>query len=238
MRNFLPFIFISFSIFISNLSAGDFTAINLKYVADYNWKDSYINGAGSYFEIETIAQRGDFHFYGFTDLRYMNAKFNQLNYDFYKYILKYDLINSNEKLFINAQIKETYGFRSDMFVGVGTSFDIPLFGKLYGNIYYFINGNDFNDLKSKLPLSIAFNWFNILVNDVVTGWDLAHGGWSDIDLYTQVKGSSQSRASWQIYEGISLQHKDYAVELGYKYWLMDSENKTSHSLFLAFVKKF
>ena len=230
-------------LFVSSVAyAQDYTMINLKYITDYNMKDSYVDGFGSYIEIETIAQRGDFNFYGFTDLRYMNHSSGKLNYDFYKYILKYDVSNSKELLFVNIQAKETYSFANDMFLGVGSHIDIPVFGRLYANVYYFLNYADHKNNSSKydsiLPMSLAFNWFNIIAKDVIKGWDLAHGGWSDIDFYTNIGGYSNSRTSVQIYEGISLQHNDYALETGYKYWIMDTKSNVSHSLYLTLIKKF
>ena len=200
-------------------------------------KDSYIDGFNSYIEIEKMIQRGNFNFYGFTDIRF-NENNGSLNYDFYKYTLKYDITDSKELLFINLSAKDTYSsFSGDSFLGIGSHIDIPVFGRLYANAYYFLN-YIYEDNNSKSPISFGFNWFNVLSKNIITNWDLAHGGWSDIDFYTNVKDNSNSRSSIQVYESLSLQHKDYAVELGYKYWVMDVKNNYSHSLYLSLIKKF
>lgn len=226
-----------------NLNAEDYSAVNVKLIFDnnqyysdagYNFKD----GFGNYFEIETLAQRGNFNFYGFVDVR-NDTSISSSNYDFYKYILKYDLTNGNSKLFVNYQIKETYGFNSDSFIGLGTNIDAGLMGVVSINAYYFANYND-DDNKSSMPFSIAFNWYKFLKKDLVQGWDLAHGGWSDIDLYTDMKNDNngKSRVSMQVYEGVSLSNKDYGVELGYKFFRWSLDSVWSNSLYLSFIKKF
>ena len=86
MKKIITLLILTLSI-TSVLKAEDFTAINLKYTTEYNSGDSYINGFGSYIEIETIAKRGNFNIYGFTDLRFYNSS-STLDYDYFKYNLK------------------------------------------------------------------------------------------------------------------------------------------------------
>jgi hypothetical protein len=210
---------------------------NNQYYSDAGY--DFKNGFGNYFEVETLAQRGNFNFYGFIDVRNDTA-ISSSNYDFYKYILKYDLTNGNSKLFVNYQIKETYDFNSDSFIGLGTNLDAGFMGVVSVNAYYFANYND-DANKSSLPFSLAFNWYKFLKKDFIKGWDLAHGGWSDIDLYTDIKddnNNDKSRVSMQIYEGVSLSNQDYGVELGYKFFRWSFDSVWSNSLYLSFIKKF
>jgi nucleoside-specific outer membrane channel protein Tsx len=241
-NNILSILLFMFSFNVLSISAvnsaesSDFSDVNLKSIFIYTSADRF----KTIVEVENIAKKGNFQLYGFTDVilsgSTMMNSYDELQFDFYKYILKYDITQSSEKLFINALMKETYKFKGDLFLGLGTHVNIPLIGRLNMNAYYFTSGHDSNN-RSRVPFSFGFDWFNLItkLNDDIS---LYHKGWSDLDLFTKVKYDSNSRSSFQFYEGLSVENKSYAVAVAYKYFYTDVKHKVSHNLIVELTKKF
>ena len=223
----------------TSVSAEDFKTINLKYTLEHNESD-LLDADGAFLELETIIVSGRWDLYGFSDFRFMNNDYSQLNFDFYKYILKYD-ITGNGRFYISTKIQETYNFSNDVFLGLGTSLPLPILGSFSANIYYFA-GKTMEDSNSSInvPLSIGLNWFN-LIYTFSDNLNLTHGGWMDIDPYTKLSNDDNTTGlEIQFYEGIALNYKSYAIELGYKYWYntFGVNNETSNSEYLYFIKRF
>lgn len=242
MNRFLSKLSILFflMLFSVNLKAADFSAINLK--AFYGYIDSdapYLSDKNHYFfEVETIARSGQWDLYGFTDLKSIDG---QLNYDFFKYIVKYDVLNNN-KFFIVAEAKETFGGqKSDAFVGLGTSFAIPVLGNLNINAMYYMADKDNSGNKLQLPFMLQFSWYNELGKIGNTGLTLYHGGWSDIDFFEKRKDSSlkMNKYAIQVFEAIGVNYQTYAAEIGYKYWSgMGGNDNSADSVFVYLIKRF
>ncbi len=224
---------------------GSFKLLNLKLFKATNISNlSSMPKNQTMFEIEAIVSLGKWEYYGFSDFWFLDGKMQNLNIDFYKHILKYDIFN-NDRLFLVGEIKEpfNYNFTGDLFAGIGTSFNLPIFGKLYGNILYYTGkAKDVNNAKVDLnmPITLQFNWYSKLT-DLPYGIYLTHGGWSDIDFYekrTQTDGSLKTAISYQIYEGLALHKDSYALEVGYKYWknTWGNYSRSTHSTLIYLVK--
>ncbi len=230
-------VFFFLMLFSVNLSAEDFATANLK--AFYGYIDSdatYLTDKNHYFfEVETIARQGQWDLYGFTDLKMINGK---VNYDFFKYIAKYDVLNNN-RLFIVAEAKETFGdHKGSAFIGLGTSAVVPGIGNLNVNVMYFIANEDKTGEKLKLPMMFQLSWFNNFGQISDSKFSIYHGGWSDFDFFEK-RESARNRYSFQIYEGVGINYETYATELGYKYWYgMGGYANQAHSVFVYLIKRF
>lgn len=240
-------IFVFLVLFSVNLKAlefeaesvnNDFKAVNLK--AFYGYIDSdapFLSDKNHYYyEVETIARKGKWDLYGFTDLQVNSG---QVNYDFFKYIVKYEVL-SNNKLFIVAEAKETFGDqKSDAFIGLGTSFAIPVIGNLNINAMYFMANEDNYGNKLELPFMLQFSWYNELGKIGNTGLTVYHGGWADVDFFEKRKDTEQNKYAIQAYEGIGINYETYATEIGYKYWNgIGGNNWSANSVFVYLIKRF
>ncbi|MCL2567589.1 MAG: hypothetical protein FWE18_05830 [Alphaproteobacteria bacterium] len=218
----------------------DYAGANLKLFSGYVNSDvDFLDTTNFFVEVETFAKKGQWDIYGFTDFKFNDKKIDRLNYDFYKYIVRYDVIN-NSKLFLVLQAKETFNYTGDGFVGLGTQFDLPFMGVLKANAMYFLSSKDKDGKEVQIPAMIQFSWgkdFGQLGN---TQFSLYHGGWSDIDLYEKRKDAPKTAAAFQIYEGVGLNYDSYGFELGYKYWMNVGGNKntSANSVFGYLIKRF
>lgn len=238
MSYYLRIIYIFSMIFVAGaLYADNYKGINLKYTQEFN-QGGVFNNNGAFLEVEAMGRIDRWDFYGFTDVRFMDNDYGKLNYDFYKYILKYDIFNNNQ-LFISTEMKETYGdFDNDAFIGIGSSVNLPVFGRLFMNLYYFTGQTVAGLPDGSQPYSLQFNWYNKLM-DLPHGWTLTHGGWSDLDFFTNLSDANHQGTSWQFYEGITFNYESYGIEFGYKYWknFAGNTNLNSHSEYIYLIKR-
>ncbi|MDR0484462.1 MAG: hypothetical protein LBH40_04230 [Alphaproteobacteria bacterium] len=230
-----------FSLIPLKTYADDFATVNLKFFTGYiDSNVSYLDNMNYFMEVETIAKKGQWDIYGFTDFKFTGKHANQLNYDFYKYIVRYDVLN-NSKLFVVAEAKETFdGHKGDGFVGLGTSYNLPFIGTVNTNAMYFLSSEDSLGETLELPFMIQFSWFNNFGNIGDSQFSLYHGGWSDIDMFEKRKNNPNSTAAFQIYEGVGVNYQTYGFELGYKYWknLGGVKRTSANSVFAYLIKRF
>ncbi|MDR2007752.1 MAG: hypothetical protein LBQ34_02105 [Alphaproteobacteria bacterium] len=224
-----------------NAEDGDYAAVNLKYFSGYiDSNVSYLDTWNHFVEVETMAKKGQWDIYGFTDFKFQNQKYNEFNYDFYKYIVRYDVLD-NSRFFLVAQTKETFmDHKGNAFLGLGTSFNLPVIGTVNSNAMYFLSSKDAHGEKIEIPAMIQFSWFNNFGNIGDTQLNWYHGGWSDLDLYEKRKDKPNTNASFQIYEGVGVNYNTYAMEVGYKYWKNVSGIKrtSANSVFAYLIKRF